>query len=63
MNKISRIVAKTEVQKMIKALRGSGLTVDKIEGGYVCEARRKIIFKAMNGSNGYLVRMADDLFI
>lgn len=62
MKMISRVISKPETQKMIKALRASGLTVDKINNGYECKHINGYIFKAMNGNNGYLVRMASDLF-
>lgn len=59
---ISRVIQKKIVQDMIKTLREAGLCVEKINGGYECDVKGVMVFKAMNGSNGYLVRMADDLF-
>lgn len=61
---ISRVIAKAEVQKMLKALRSAGcFTVTKLDAGYeVTHKKAGVVFKAMQGNNGYLVRMAEDLF-
>lgn len=58
----SRIWTKTQTQSTIKALRGAGYTVAKLGAGYECIANNELIFKAMIGSNGYLVRYKADLF-
>jgi hypothetical protein len=62
MKMISRIISKSETHKMIKALRAAGLQVDKIEGSYECKIKNTLVFKAMPGNNGYLIRMAENLF-
>jgi hypothetical protein len=59
---ITRLIDKPNVQAMISALRGAGLTVDKLDAGYECKQGDTLLFKAMNGSQGYLVRMQHDLF-
>jgi hypothetical protein len=63
---IARIHSKPETQGMIKALRDAGYTVEKINGGYVCNVagltKPITIFKAMNGTRGYLCRYAENLF-
>ena len=59
----TKILSKPETQKMIKALRNAGLTVKKIVGGYRCVNKcEKQIFRAMEGSRGYLVNYVDGLF-
>lgn len=60
---IARCINKPSVQLMIKALRSSGLTVDKIGMRYVCKIDDVEIFSALNGSHNYLVRMREDLFV
>ena len=61
---ISRQIAKPNVQAMIKALRGAGLTVAKLKNGYECfNDQGVLLFKAMNGNHDYLVRMQDNLFV
>lgn len=60
----SKIWNKPQTQQIIKALRDSGVNVLKINSGY--EAKDKngnVIFKAMQGYNGYLVRHVDNLFV
>ena len=61
---ISRVIAKRDVQGMIKALRAAKFEVTKDDGGmYRCEAgKHGVIFQAMPGRSGYLVRMLEDLF-
>ena len=62
---VSRVIAKKEVQKMLKVLRDTGLfTVTKLDAGYeVTHKKAGVVFKAMQGHNGYLVRMVEDLFV
>ena len=60
---ITRVIAKAETQKMIKALRAAGLTVEKNGMAYTCEVKGRVVFKALNGQRGYLVRMAENLFV
>ena len=59
---LSRIWTKTQTQTTIKQLRKSGYIVSKLNSGYECMLDDKIIFKAMNGQNGYLVRYEESLF-
>ena len=76
-NMIVRRIGKREVQSMIRALRGAGLTVNKPYAGYyLCQIAAPAnkewletnepvmitLFSAMNGSRDYLVRMQSDLF-
>jgi hypothetical protein len=64
-NMIVRVISKPEVQEMLKALRQApGLDVQRIENGYSVTHKPTgtLLFKAMNATNGYLVRMADNLF-
>jgi 5-enolpyruvylshikimate-3-phosphate synthase len=71
-NKITRLISKRDTQKMIKALRDAGLTVNKDTAGfYSCDhvqhkGTEKTItrlFTAMPGRSGYLVNMRADLFV
>ena len=62
MEMFSRILTKKDTQAAIKELRSIGVTVDKIESGYVATYQGEVIFKAMNGHRGYLVRMAKGIF-
>lgn len=58
------IAPKRDTQEMIKALRHAGLTVDKLDAGYECIGiNGDVIFKAMIGNDGYLIRTVDDLFV
>jgi len=59
---ISRIWTKKQTQDTIKTLRNANLTVEKINSGYECKVNDKLVFKAMIGSNGYLVRYDENLF-
>ena len=59
----SSVINKKTVQQMIKALRSAGLTVTRLDAGYECKQGDTLLFKAMNGHNGYLVRMQSDLFV
>ena len=64
-NMIVRVISKPAVQEMLKALRQApGLDVQRIENGYAVTHKPTgtLLFKAMNATNGYLVRMADNLF-
>ena len=63
MKMIARIVSKKETWEMIKALRDAGFPVQKLAVGYQLVEDDVTLFKATNGSNGYLVRMAEDLFL
>ena len=59
---LSRIWTKTQTQTTIKALRVAGYNVVKIDSGYSLTINNEILFKAMLGSNGYLVRYNENLF-
>jgi len=62
---ISRVYSKPQVQAMLKALRHAGVfTVERLESGYEVKhtASDKTVYRAMVGSQGYLVRHADNLF-
>ena len=48
---------------MVKALRDDGFPVQKLGAGYQLVGDNVTLFKATNGNNGYLVRMAEDLFL
>ena len=57
----SKVLTKPDTQAMIKALRQAGFPVDKLDAGYECKTPSgQVIFKAGQGSNGYLVRYAKD---
>jgi hypothetical protein len=58
----SRVWTKPQTQNTIKVLRESGLNVVKLNSGYECKVNDQLIFKAMQGHNGYLVRYVNDLF-
>ena len=61
---ITSIISKKEVQAMLKALRAAGcFEVVKLAAGYeVTHKKAGVVFKAMQGKTGYLVRMDDELF-
>ena len=62
---IVRTVDKRNTQKMIKALRDAGLEVVKEGMKYECKDPRtdSLLFAALNGRHGYLIRMRADLFV
>lgn len=63
---ISRIYTKPQVQAMLKALRQAQVfTIEKVSMAYEVKHTKsdKLVFKAMNGKNSYLVRHADNLFV
>ncbi len=62
---IVRLVTKPDCQARVKALREAGLQVDRLgTTGYSCRegGGGQVIFQAMIGRAGYLVRMREDLF-
>jgi hypothetical protein len=64
-NMIVRVISKPEVQKMLTGMRQApGLDVQKITNGYTVTHKPTgtLLFRASNATNGYLVRMADNLF-
>lgn len=61
---VSRIWTKPATQQAIKALRSAGIEVKKINSGYEAKSKQDVLlFKAMIGSRGYLVRHRSDLFV
>lgn len=65
-NLTSKVWTKPQTQNAIKALRKAGLPVNKTNDGNGYELihpKAGLLFKAMNGSNGYLVRYDERLFI
>ena len=62
-NYISRIFSKPEFQVMRKALLSQDMPIVKIDNGYeMINKNGVLLLRAMNGRNGYLVRMVDNLF-
>ena len=60
---VSQVIDKPTLQKMLKALRHAGLNVEKLDGGYSVTTREGTeVLKAMNGSQAYLCRYAENLF-
>jgi hypothetical protein len=59
---ISRVWSKPVTQSTIKQLRSAGMVVEKISSGYSCHVGDQLIFKAMIGTNGYLVRFDPLMF-
>ena len=63
---IARIYIKPQVQSMLKAMRKAKVfTIEKLESGYEVKHTKsnKLVFRAMNGYNSYLVRHAENLFL
>ena len=58
----SKVWTKPQTQSVIKMLRDNGLNVVKLNSGYECKVNEQLIFRAMIGNNGYLVRYAAELF-
>ena len=58
----STVWTKSVTQQTIKQLRQAGLTVTKKDSGYECIVGDTMVFKAMNGTRGYLVRYDENLF-
>lgn len=64
-NFIARVWDKKYTQDVLKKLRESGYIVTKLEGGYeatMSDGNKELVFKAMNGHRGYLVRFHPNLF-
>jgi hypothetical protein len=59
---ITRIWTKQQTQKTIKALRLAGYAVNKVPNGYESTLDDNLIFKAMIGTRGYLIRYDANLF-
>ena len=56
-----RIWTKAQTQITIKALRKAGYSVDKVHSGYECHCDGELVFRAMIGTNSYLIRYDDKL--
>lgn len=60
---IAKIWTKPQTQEIVKVLRKAGAPIEKINGGYQLLGRDgALLFKAMIGHNGYLVRHHEKLF-
>jgi len=59
---ISKVIMKRDFQSILKTLKDSGFTVTKLDAGYTVHNDRVLVLKAMQGSQGYLVRMFEHLF-
>lgn len=59
----TKLWSKPDTQRCITALRAQGIVVEKLNGGYEAILAGKEVFKAMQGTRGYLVRYTDDLFV
>lgn len=58
-----RIWTKPQTQAALRALKVAGMAVNKTPGGYVVRlSTGREVFKAMQGTRGYLVRYVADLF-
>lgn len=57
----TKVFTKRHTQQVIRDMRGAGYTVSKIAGGYESNLDGELIFKAMVGPYGYLVRYDDAL--
>lgn len=61
---VSRVIDKPTLQKMLKALRNAGFNVEKLDAGYAVTTQKGTeVLKAMNGSQAYLCRYAENLFV
>ena len=61
---VSRVIDKPTLQKMLKALRRAGFNVEKLDAGYsVTTQKGTEVLRAMNGSQAYLCRYAENLFV
>ena len=59
----SRMWTKRQTQATLRDLRTAGLPVTKIDSGYEVRMKKdKVIFEAMIGNSGYLVRYDERLF-
>lgn len=54
--------SKPATQAAIKSLREAGIKVNKIDSGYESFIKTTLIFRAMVGSRGYLVRYDERIF-
>ena len=59
---LTKLWTKKETQKAIREMREAGFTVDKIYSGYESFSGGKLVFKAMVGNLGYLIRHDKELF-
>lgn len=60
---IVRTWSKVHTQQAIKVLRTEGYLVFKSEFGYECVLNGELLFQAMVGNSGYLVRYNENLYI
>lgn len=65
MGNLVKVWSKPDTQAFIKRLRDAGYTVARVPNGYVCHHaispdRTNLVFKAMNGSRGYLCQINAD---
>jgi hypothetical protein len=60
--KVVKMWSKPVTQDTIKVLKQAGLTVVKTHFGYSCHVGDHLVFKALNGTQGYLVTYDEDLF-
>ena len=58
----TKIWSKSQTQSVIKALRNAGLTVNKTHSGYESSVGKTVVFRALIGSQGYLVSHDENLF-
>lgn len=56
-----QIFSKVQTQKVIRDLRKAGYEVERKTNGYECHLDGALIFAAMVGSRGYLVRYDERL--
>ncbi len=58
----TRKVNKKSTQIMIKRLREFNMNVEKVTGGYICKNDNDaLIFRALKGTDHYLVQMLSEL--
>lgn len=59
----TRVWTKKQTQEVIKVLRDAGLPVVKANNKYETIVDGKTLFRAMLGTNSYLVTYVDNLFV
>jgi hypothetical protein len=59
---VTKVWTKPQTQETLKQLRAGGFSVVKIPSGYEAFDGMELVFKAMNGMRGYLVRHKEGLF-
>ena len=58
---ITKIMTKPDTQKLIRILKNGGVEMQKQMAGYVGTFEGKEVFRAMNGSRGYLIRIEETI--